>query len=184
MRASVLACLLLSLSIGAGQAPAQTCRTETIPQSTPTSQFTLHDDGTVTDAKTGLMWMRCSLGQHWNGKVCSGQAAIFTWEEAAKAVETLNAGGYGGHNDWRYPLVPELASIVERQCFNPRVNEEVFPNTPSVAFWTGMAKMGVADQAYVLDFGGGSATASPKSYHGPVRPVRGGPWWTPPSQMR
>lgn len=179
-----MAYMVLCLGAGAVQAEAQNCRPESIQESTPTSQFVLHDDGTVTDKHTGLTWMRCSLGQSWDGQGCSGQAATFTWEEAAHAVEELNTRGYAGFKDWRYPVVPELASIVERQCFNPRVNEKVFPNTPSVAFWSSMAKMGVDDQAYILDFGGGSASASPKSYKGPIRLVRGGPWWTPPAQMQ
>lgn len=29
-------------------------------------------EGTVTDPETGLMWMRCSLGQIWIGRACDG----------------------------------------------------------------------------------------------------------------
>jgi hypothetical protein len=29
-------------------------------------------DGTVTDPTTGLTWMRCSMGQTWNGTTCTG----------------------------------------------------------------------------------------------------------------
>lgn len=30
-------------------------------------------DGTVTDIKTKLQWMRCSVGQSWNGQSCAGR---------------------------------------------------------------------------------------------------------------
>ncbi len=34
--------------------------------------FVPQDDGTVIDKRTGLQWMRCSLGQTWTGTMCSG----------------------------------------------------------------------------------------------------------------
>ena len=79
------------------------------------------------------------------------------------------------------PMIPELASIIELQCFNPRVNTTLFPDTPSVIFWTSMEKMGKPDYVYTLDFGGGEAVATAKSQAGAIRLVRGGPWWEPPS---
>jgi hypothetical protein len=52
------------------------------------------------------------------------------------------------------------ASIEERQCFNPSVNEAVFPGAPSKVFCTSMEKVGTTDLAYSLDFGGGYAKAT------------------------
>lgn len=43
-----------------------------------------HQDGTVTDVLTDLMWMRCYLGQTWNGSTCTGDASKITWSEASK----------------------------------------------------------------------------------------------------
>lgn len=165
----------------ASTAWAGSCRTEAAA-STPTARFS--DGGiTVTDKETTLSWMHCAVGQAWDGKACSGEAKTFTWQEAMAKVAEINAEGLGGHSDWRMPMVPELASIVERQCFNPRMNSAVFPGAPSLIFWSSMEKMGKADQAYTLDFGGGAAVATAKSAQGAVRLVRGGPWWQPPQMM-
>jgi Protein of unknown function (DUF1566) len=162
---------------------AQTCQTKTIEESTPTSRFTFDEAGLVTDKETGITWMRCALGQQWDGATCSGKANTYDWQNAMNEVKKINASKYGGHSDWRLPYIPELASIVERQCFNPRVNLTVFPATPSITFWSGMERMGYADMAYALDFGKGNASPKNKSIKGAVRLMHdgpNGPWWKMP----
>ncbi len=158
---------------------AKTCRTESLSESTPTSQF-LTENETVTDKATTLSWMRCAVGQKWDGNSCQGKAQTLGWQDAMVLVDKINDQGISGHHDWRMPMVPELASIVERQCFNPRMNTAVFPGAPSVVFWSSMEKMGMKNYAYTLNFGSGEAVATTKDHQGAVRLVRGGPWWKPP----
>ncbi len=157
---------------------AETCRSDRAA-STPSSRFATQG-ATVTDQDTELSWMRCAVGQRWSGETCVGKAQSFDWRQAMAQVERINAQQLGGHSDWRMPIVPELASIVERKCFNPRLNTEVFTGAPSEIFWTAMEKMGRPDYAYTLDFGGGAARATDKHDAAAVRLVRGGPWWEPP----
>lgn len=162
---------------------AASCRTETLAESTPTSRFT-NTAEVVTDQETTLSWMRCAVGQAWDGKSCNGEPRTLDWQQAMALVEKINAEGVGGHHDWRMPVVPELASIVERQCFNPRMNSSVFPGAPSVIFWSSMEKMGKSGYAYTLNFGAGEAVATAKDQQGAVRLVRGGPWWVPPQMTQ
>lgn len=171
--------LLCVVVLASSSAHARECRTDSLPETTPTSRFKFHGD-TVTDSKTGLTWMRCAVGQAWNGKTCTGAPESVSWKTAVDTPQRINQDAFAGHSDWRLPVVPELASIIELQCFFPRVNTEVFPETPSVSFWTSMEKRGAKDFAYTLDFGGGEAGPTAKTEHGSVRLVRGGPWWTPP----
>jgi len=166
----------------ASSAWALDCRSERLAASTPTSNF-IGQGEVVTDNHTSLSWMRCAVGQQWSGKTCEGEPTTLTWQEAMAIVAKVNQEGLGGYNDWRMPLVPELASIVERQCFNPRMNTAIFPGAPSAIFWSAMEKMGSATHAYTLDFGGGAAMASIKQGAGAVRLARGGPWWQPPAIM-
>ena len=162
---------------------AGSCLSETLAESTPTSRFSSADE-TVTDQETTLSWMRCAVGQRWDGSSCLGQPQTVAWQEAMAMVDKVNAQGLGGYHDWRMPMIPELASIVERQCFNPRMNTTVFPGAPSAVFWSSMEKMGTTNYAYTLDFGGGAALASDKQRQGAVRLVRGGPWWVPPKMSQ
>ncbi len=127
----------LSLSLAAGSALAQTC-VSSIPDSAPNSRYQANADGTVVDLQTGLMWMRCALGQTWDSQqgTCTGNAATYTWQEALAAAQTQNQAGFAGYSDWRLPNYRELTSITRMRCRDPAINATVFPDTPSNEFWT------------------------------------------------
>ena len=91
----------------------QTCDTETISASTPSSRFISGNGATVIDVETTLSWMRCSIGQQWNGSQCGGEPTIVSWQQAMTLVEKINQQNFDGHHDWRMPMIPELATIVE-----------------------------------------------------------------------
>lgn len=150
------------------------CRDDITP-STPEQDFTIHNNGTVTHNTTGLMWMRCSLGQNWDGSTCSGTLRKLTWSDALDAIPNRNFVGY---NDWRLPNKNELASIVERRCINPAINNAVFPNTPSATYTRFWSSSPAAESSYYSWFVGfGSGVVSFNSGNndlGNVRLVRAG----------
>ena len=156
----------------------QLCRTETeIPPSTPTSQFIQHNNGTVTDTATRLVWMRCSLGQTWDGTACQGDVQLLNWQQALQAPQTTNFAEY---NNWRLPNIKELASIIEEACYNPAINLTIFPNTffaDDSGYWSS-SQNGWSSQffgAWILTFIDGSNGISGEgSYGRPVRLVRSG----------
>ena len=94
--------------------------------------FSDHDDGTATDTRTGLMWMRAAVGQSWSGYTCIGQPRPIGLT-AARAI----ASGVAGHFDWRLPSVAELTSLIYRNSDRDFGNL-VFPNQSGVGsyFWT------------------------------------------------
>ncbi len=116
---------------------AQTCVEDIIQETASADRFIDHQDGSVTDVKTGLMWSKCSVGQAYDNGQCTGNAASKDWNQALQQVQTLNgAGGQAGFADWRMPNINELASIVEFQCFDPAIQLSVFPATPSATYWS------------------------------------------------
>jgi len=169
---------LLSLGLLAASAQAEVqCgnQNDHLASTTPLSEFALHEDGTATHVTTGLTWMRCSLGQDWNGSTCTGSASTYTWQQALQAVEFFNNdGGFAGHNDWRLPNKNELNSIVERKCYEPAINEAIFPGTPADWYWTSSPYADDASGAWNVSFNGGCMIASPKSEMDRVRLVREG----------
>lgn len=110
----------------------QTCNNR-VAASTPTSRFTIHADNTVTDHATQLMWQRCTIGQR--GISCGeGETTYMQWNTALKTAETNEFANY---SDWRLPNIKELTSIIERNCFKPAINLDIFPNTPVAGlYWS------------------------------------------------
>lgn len=146
----VLSTLILLTLLSTNNLLAQTCRSESeIPATTPTSAFNDNGDGTLTDTRTGLMWMKCPLGQ--SGSDCAtGSANTYTWDQALQAP---NGFSYAGYSDWRVPNIKELRSIIEEQCFDPAINLAIFPATPSTYFWSSSPNAGNSSYAWFVDFG-------------------------------
>lgn len=172
--------IMLLLGTSSVWSPAwaeQTCD-KTFPMSAPVERFVDNGDGTVFDLEPDLTWMRCSLGQVWNGTTCTGTSATYTWQSAQDAASKLNReGGYANRHDWRVPKIAELASIAERQCSNPRINLTLFPATPPVYFWTSTMRPGSPPDdpfAYAISFGSEGPRHAGKEEKFNVRLVSGG----------
>lgn len=164
----ILVTLFISATASALQ--TQTCHSYWPKKSTPVNRFSNNNDGTITDEATGLIWKRCSEGL--SGELCeSGTPSIFSWTDALKAGENSH---FAGKNDWRLPNIKELASIVERQCTMPAINEIVFPATPTMSFWTSSQYDANSAFAWNIYFPYGISDGNNKEYKFFVRLVRGG----------
>jgi hypothetical protein len=108
------------------------------------------------------------------GDACSGQPSAHDWQAAQSFADGVNQRGTFFFKDWRVPKLRELATIVERECKDPRVNLTVFPNTPTGFFWTASVRQGegFASSAYALSFGDAGVGQLPKAMENYVRLVR------------
>ncbi len=147
---------------------AQTCKDDITP-TTPDSRFTTNGNGTVTDNKTKLIWMRCSLGQTWDGATCSGDASTYIWQQALTAAESH---GFGGSGAWRLPNIKELVSIVEISCYDPAINQTIFPLTPSGKFWAASPDTRNGAYAWYVGFNYGHDYSGDKNDSRYIRLVR------------
>lgn len=86
-------------------------------QSKATKSEVLMASGQWKDPETGLVWMRCSVGQKWENEDCSSKASKLTLKEALDYPSSFNEKiRLDGKNDWRLPTAVELGSI--RKCSN------------------------------------------------------------------
>ncbi|PIE46209.1 MAG: hypothetical protein CSA44_00800 [Gammaproteobacteria bacterium] len=111
--------------------------------------FVSQSDGTVIDKRTGLQWMRCSLGLTWTGEECSGYSDGYS-------VEQVKLQTFAGYDDWRLPTLWELETLVYcgggqfisrttknellKECdgdfSEPTIVQNIFPNTEAGWYWT------------------------------------------------
>ena len=75
----------------------------------------------VFDTASGLEWQR---------KVAPWHPVNFM------AAHYCNVANFGGHCDWRLPTVDELLSIVDIEKYDPAIDENYFPDTPSTLFYS------------------------------------------------
>ena len=133
------------------------------------SRYTDNEDGTISDHRTGLMWMKCTYGQTYSSDSCADTATSGDWEAAFAAADTSNAAKSGtgtyGHKDWRLPNKKELSSIVDlSSTSSSTVNQTIFPSTKSADYWTSTpSSTGSADEAFTIDFATGTYGAATRS---------------------
>ncbi|MEB4592625.1 DUF1566 domain-containing protein [Candidatus Thiothrix sp. Deng01] len=130
-------------------------------------RYMIHNNGTVTDTETGLMWKRCSEGQ--TGVDCGGEPATYTWDDA---MSKFGKGvSFAGYSDWRMPTIDELKTLVDKKQ-HPAINQTAFPNTPARWYWSSTEKD--ASGAWVVYFGSGLDLWSNRNFDFSVRLVRSG----------
>ena len=146
------------------------CNLNIVP-SGPDSRFIINADGTILDDDTKLIWMRCSLGQTWDGSACVGDPSVFDWQNA---LSQSVAYEFADKSDWRLPDIKELSSIIEQQCYSPSINETVFPNTPAEQYWSSSPYISSARYGWNVSFylGYNHHDFKTKEFH--VRLVRDG----------
>ncbi|MBB1127074.1 DUF1566 domain-containing protein [Thiospirillum jenense] len=142
-------------------------------------------DSTVLDVKTNLQWMRCALGQTWDGKTCVGEATKFNWNDAKIAAQECRHAGF---SDWRLPSINELKTLIYCSSGKPKlwndtgfpcrdrydkpvIDSVVFPMTPCIWF---LSNSFYKDRLLRLDFSDGEAYSNLPTTNSLVRLVRRG----------
>ena len=155
-----------------------------------TDRYRDNGDGAVTDVKTKLQWMRCSLGQTWQGGICFGEAKTYSWQAALDAANTLRMGSYAGYRGWRVPTREELLTLIycssgrpktwndtgkpcEGDYERPTIYQSAFPNTPPISYWSSSPFVPYAAWNVFFDYGNEIAGVVRGGYSA-VRLVRGG----------
>jgi hypothetical protein len=68
-------------------------------------RFSDNGDQTITDTKSGLMWVKMDSYLHTGHWI--------NWNEAKTYVDDLNKKSFAGYIDWKLPTVKELKSLYE-----------------------------------------------------------------------
>lgn len=172
MNYSFIKTLLIISSLLPSIVVAQTCK-DYIPDNNPDSRYTNHNDGTVTDNDTGLMWKQCVEGVSGIDSCTTGTATTYTWQQA---LQLPSSDTFAGYSDWRLPNLTELESLVTQNCFSPSININLFPNTPASVVWSSSPYTDrykdYLNIAWSVYFSNGYTSNSKRDYATQVRLVR------------
>jgi|GEM_PF-1736288 len=148
----------------------------------PSPQFSNNKDGTVTDNKTGLVWL---ANADAFGEVPADQA-LTECNKLASGSHGLSDGSKPG--DWRLPNVNELQSLANYGYLNPMITNDkgdakwtpdAVGTTCSIAgvqsgwYWTSTTTVLSSDRIWAINLGTGTIHFEP-SMTDHVWPVRGG----------
>ena len=103
----------------------------------PGVRFTAHPDGTVTDALTGLVWLKNA-----------GALSPGIWADALAEVNQLASGTAGLSDgskagDWRLPNLNELESLIDASTCNPALPAgHPFTNVSNGLYWSSTSYFG------------------------------------------
>jgi hypothetical protein len=98
------------------------CAGQTFAQCKPYDGYIDHKNGTVTDPRTGTVWMVCALGQTYQAGECKGLAKELHW---FAAMDAAKAERFLGQTDWRIPTLRDMDSITEPRT-NPQCSIDEF----------------------------------------------------------
>ena len=135
-------------------------------------RFVDNGDGTITDTKTHLMWMKQESYQqtgHW-----------LTWFESHDFIKKANEKGYANHYDWQMPTLDDLRTLHEPGKTNSQqVGREmkihidpIFAKEGSGVWWALEANGHF--NAFGIEFNSGKKFSAPKKSKArkAVRPMR------------
>jgi hypothetical protein len=138
----------------------------------PTEATATWDQGfrMVLDNNTGLLWeVKSPRPQDLNAA-----SRQYTFDQALRFVEAMNADAYGGFTDWRLPNSEELRTIVDYGQYSPALVETFGRDCPPAFFWSRDPFGPNPDLIWGVYFSYGCRICYPKWNRYAVRLVRGG----------
>ena len=108
-----------------------------LPLESDDKRYIDNGDGTITDTKTNLMWMKKDSylhSGHW-----------LSWSEVHKYVQKLNNEGFAQYIDWQLPTTKELKTLYEPEKVNSsqagkemKIHADpIFEKNGSGSLWSG-----------------------------------------------
>jgi len=116
----------------------------------------------ITDRANGLMWQQ------------SGSNTLLTYQDAQEYVQKLNRRRFAGYNDWRFPTIDELTSLIESEKRSNELYIDPIFDKKQHWCWSADTVKGSAGLAWLVNFYYGIVGRNYLDYGNYVRVVRAG----------
>lgn len=132
----------------------------------PSPRFVDNGNGTVTDALTGLMWIKAP-------HALSGNDYVKSW---SGGLSLCNALVFAGHDDWRLPNLFELQSLrdLSQTSMATWLNSQGFSGIKTPWYWSATVDAGNTANAWIININDGFPLSQSQAYGRYAWPVRGG----------
>lgn len=143
-----------------------------LPEEESSTRFLDNGDGSVTDSKTGMVWLQDAA--------C---LPLVDWQGALSIAKQLAEGGgmadcpsvKGAYKDWSLPNVVELRSLIDYRTDYPALTKgHPFQRVLSAGYWTATTVAASPDHAFVGELETGAIFAAKKTQKRRVLVVRPG----------
>jgi hypothetical protein len=127
--------------------------------------------GTVLDARTGLEWQICPVGQQWIDGLtpCKGDARKHQWAEVSNNLFDTSTITLL-RNGWRVPTKLEIDQLMNQGCTFPSVSP-LLMQTQDALYWS-VSDLPQSNQAWASNFNNGKIILGDKKHRIGVRLVR------------
>ena len=141
-------------------------------------RYEIHNDGTVSDKRTGLMWMRCGYDDEFAFYDSAADTCVAANDDnhgaaaypdaLGREIQLANKEISNGHNndnnnigsytDWRLPNLTELFSLRDHTAYDADedkalINPQAFPNAETTSYWTSTPRaISTGGSVYLVSF--------------------------------
>lgn len=128
--------------------------------------FIINGDGTLTDTRTGLMWVQ------------KPETEEYEWLNAVNYVTSLNKANNGkgtyGYTGWRLPRIDEIKFLIKDAAGTPAswLIENGFQNIQPSGYWSSTTYQADTPSAWSIDFSNGTDYGCTMAMNYMVLPVR------------
>ena len=116
----------------------------------PIPRFLDHNDSTITDRITGLMWTQNAEPLRLFG---FGWGDLLNWDQAFAYLDSLNNKNYCGYNDWRLPNRHEMLSLRDfgGEYLNTYLPKDHPFTRPAGSYWTSTTSASLTENAHAVN---------------------------------